>query len=226
MKFPWEKYEELPVARINTLQVFITTYCNLKCTGCFVRNIMGEKTHMDLEEYKFVVSQAKLKGVQKITLIGGEPLIHPLVKSMIRLNNQSGLKTTIYTNGYLLDNFSKDDLYGAKIRVSLYCETGKVKGIKNLPKTTDIPFDVCFMISKKSTVEELINVAYYLEKTYNCKVFFISSLRELDNPNQEFFEDTDLTMPVIEYKKLVHSFLNAYKGEMEVHISKRGVATV
>ena len=30
-------------------------------------------------------------------------------------------------------------------------------------------------------------------------------------------------MPVVEYKKLVYDFLNVYTGEMEIHISKRGM---
>jgi len=223
MKFPWEKYEELPVRRINTLQMFITTHCNLNCTGCFVRGIMGEKKHMELDEYKSAIKDAANRGVQRITLIGGEPLLHPDIKEMIQFNNWFGLKTTIYTNGYFLGNFSKADLQGAKIRVSIYCETGKTKSLNDLPKTADIPFDVCFMVSKNSTVKELLKTADYLEIVYFCKVFFISSLRELDNPSQEFFEDTDLTMPVLEYKKLVHDFLNSYSGEMEIHVSKRGV---
>ena len=42
MRFPWNKYIELPLERRNTLQVFITNKCNLKCKGCFARNVMGE----------------------------------------------------------------------------------------------------------------------------------------------------------------------------------------
>lgn len=69
----------------------------------------------------------------------------------------------------------------------------------------------------------MLSTANQVETLHSCKVFFISSLRELDNPNKEFFEDTDLTMPMLEYKKLVHQFLGTYNGSMEIHISKRGV---
>jgi hypothetical protein len=79
------------------------------------------------------------------------------------------------------------------------------------------------MVSRKTTVDELIETASYIEDNYNCGVFFISSLRELDNPRQEFFDDTEMTMPVIQYKELVHQFLDRYEGNMEIHISKRGV---
>lgn len=223
MKFPWYKYEECKVNRINTLQIFITNDCNLRCTGCFARNIMGDKkNYMEIEEYKEIIKKAKEKGCQRITLIGGEPLKHPYLREMIYENNLLEFKTTIYTNGYFLDTYTKRDFQGAKLRISLYCKSGKLKSLDHLPETT-IPFDICFMVSRTTTVDELIETANFVETKHNCKVFFISSLRELDNPNQEFFEDTDLTMPVMEYKKLVHNFLEQYQGAMEIHISKRGV---
>jgi len=220
MKFPWNKYKELPVVRRNTLQIFITNDCNLRCYGCFARNIMGDdKSYMTLEEYKKVVDDSLIKGVERITLIGGEPFMHPDLDKMIRYNNAHLLKTTIYTNGYYLEKYINPL---AKLRISLYCKSGKMKSIDRLPKT-ETEIDVCFMVSRTTTVDELLETSSLLESDYFCGVFFISSLRELDNPNQEFFDDTDLSMPVMEYKKLVHDFLDRYEGKMEIHVSKRGV---
>ena len=79
------------------------------------------------------------------------------------------------------------------------------------------------MVSRNTTAEELIESANYIEENYNSKVFFISSIRELDNLRKEFFDDTDLTMNLLNYKEIVHKFLQFYKGGMEIHISKRGV---
>ena len=79
------------------------------------------------------------------------------------------------------------------------------------------------MISKKTTLNELIDCAKYAEENYDSKVFFIFSMRELDNPRKEFFDDTKNTMNVLEYKELVHDFLDRYEGDMKIHISKRGV---
>lgn len=223
MKFPWHKYEEKELERRNTLQIFITNRCNLNCDGCFARNIMGDrKQDMDMREYMEIIIDFMRKGGKQINLLGGEPLLHPLLRDFISVNNNFGLKTTIYTNGYHLGKTSEDIIQGAKLRVSLYCKTGGTKSLDKLPQT-NLPYDVCFMVTSTTTKEELLETAYELEKNTLCKVFFISSIRELDNPDKEFFTDTEATMPVIEYKKLVHDFLNEYEGNLRVDVSKRGV---
>ncbi len=223
MRFPWDKYEELPVSRRNTLQIFITNQCNLRCAGCFARKILGENgQHISLDEYKKAVKDFLEKGGEQINIIGGEPLLHHDLRSIIKFNLKNGIKTTIYTNGYLLDKYSEKDFEGVKLRVSIYCKLGGVKSVNTLPKT-NIPVDINFMVSKNTTVEELLDTASYVENNLNCNVFFISSIRELDNPRQEFFDDTAITMGVLKYKELVHDFLNKYRGNMEIHISKRGV---
>lgn len=223
MKFPWHKYEELEAKRVNTIQMFITNACNLRCEGCFARNAMGEsKKNISMSEYKSAIEYFVKKNGERVNLLGGEPLLHPNLLEFIKINKDNGLKTTIYTNGNFLNNYKKEDFKEAKLRVSLYCKSGSVKSLDNLVKT-DMPLDFCFMVSRKTHVNELLDSANQIEKDYNTKVFFISSIRELDNPRKEFFEDTKITMPVLEYKALVHDFLDKYKGNLDIHVSKRGV---
>lgn len=224
MRFPWDKYEELPLERRNTLQIFITNACNLKCTGCFARNIMSmdqKYKHISIDEYEFVVKSFLDKGGKQINLLGGEPLLHPNLKDILKINKEFNIKTTIYTNGTLLDKYDKEDFENIKLRVSIYSKKGN-KGVFNIPKT-DIPFDANFMISKNTTLEEMLECADFAEKNYDSKTFFIYSMRELDNPRKEFFDDTENCMSVLKYKELVHKFLEKYEGDMKIHISKRGV---
>jgi len=221
MKFPWHKYEELPVSRRNTLQIFITNRCNLKCQGCFARKVMKDQVDISMKEYERAISKFVCEGGEQINLLGGEPLLHPELLKMLALNRKYQLKTTIYTNGYFLHNFKSFELALTKIRISFYGPTTN-KDLRFI-ENSDIRFDANFMVSRVTTVEDLLQTAFEAEKCFKCKVFFISSLRELDNPRQEFFDDTDLTMPVLQYKELVHKFLARYDGNMEIHVSKRGV---
>ncbi len=223
MKFPWNKYEELPLERRNTLQIFITNRCNLRCKGCFSRKAMGDSNaDISMEEYMSAVLKFLEKGGKQINILGGEPLLHPALRKILDINRENKIKTTIYTNGYFLKDYLKEDFEGVKLRISLCSEEMQNKNIKKLA-ITDIPFDANFMISKNTTLNEMLDCAHYVEKNHNCRVFFIFSMRELDNPEQEFFDDTENTMSVIDYKKLVHRFLEEYTGNMKIHISKRGV---
>ena len=223
MKFDWNKWKEKRSERKNTLQVFITNKCNLECKGCFARKIIGgNRTDMELSEYKQAVENFISKEGEKINLLGGEPLLHPQLKEILRHNSSKNLSTTIYTNGYYLGEYNKEDLENAKLRASIYSYNEGIKSATNLP-LTEAPLDTCYMVSSNTKLESLLKSAEHMEKNYDCNVFFISSIRELDNERKEFFDDTDLTMPLIEYKELVHKFLEEYEGNMEIHVSKRGV---
>lgn len=219
MRFPWYKYRELSLSKRNTLQVFITNRCNLRCDGCFARNVMDEHTvDMSVREYRKAIQHAIYKGVKQINILGGEPFLHSYLPEFCRYNKVFGLKTTIYTNGTLMGRW--DNLHGAKIRVSIYGLDGD-KGMTNLfGQQIKHPFDANFMVSAGTTLKGMLKVARISEEAYQCRVFFIFSMRECENG---FFRDSENTMPVIDYKRLVHNFLDQYDGNMEIHISKRGV---
>jgi len=223
MKFPWHKYYEKELNRRKTLQVFITNACDLKCNGCFAKSaIKNDNSHISIEEYKIALKNFLNKKGKQINLFGGEPLLHPNLEEILNINRSKEIKTTIYTNGNILKKYKKDFFKDIKLRVSIYSLKGKIKGTYNIPKT-DIPFDANFMISKKTTLKELCESANYIEKNYNSKTFFVFSMLELNNPKQEFFYETDEAIGVLEYKKMVHEFLDKYTGKMEIHVSKRGV---
>lgn len=232
MYFPWDKYEELPLSKRNTLQIFITNRCNLKCEGCFARNVMaGDSREISMKEYCSAVETARQKGARQINILGGEPLLHPKLDTMCELNAANDIKTTVYTNGIgLTKGLDYRYFHGAKLRVSLDSFTGTKKAVSNLMESGFgvQHIDANFMITTKTTVAELYYSANVLED-YGCKVFFIFNFCEMAGCEEygdgDFFDETisDLELPVIDYKWLVHEFLELYGGSMEIHISKRGV---
>jgi organic radical activating enzyme len=224
MKFPWNKYIEIPTERRNTLQIFITNRCNLRCNGCFARKIMKNSNEdISIQEYISVIKNFINKGGQQVNLLGGEPLLHPKLREILRINKENHLKTTIYTNGKSFDGYLPfEELKDVKLRVSIYSYNKEDKSCLDIVDR-GFKFDANFMVSSKTTVSDLILSAIRCELIYNCNVFFISSLRELDNDRREFFDDTPLTMPILQYKELVHRFLDEYEGNMDIHVSKRGV---
>lgn len=224
MKFPWYKYKELPLSKRNTLQVFITNRCNLKCDGCFARNVMTDNDKdISIVEFQDAVSNSIEKGAEQINILGGEPLLHPNIISFCYFLCNRNIKTTIYTNGTLLNKYDIGDFYGAKIRVSLDSFEGSKKAVKNLKDNWIQYIDANYMITTKTTAIELYNTANMLER-WGCQTFFMFNMQELVD-NRDFFDcsGNDLILPVMDYKKLIHEFLKMYDGNMEIHFSKRGV---
>lgn len=227
MKFPWYKYEELPLSKRNTVQIFITNQCNLRCEGCFAKAAMAENptANMSYAEYSIAVDAAIRNGAEQVNILGGEPLIHPKIDVFCRYNADKELKTTIYTNGTYLEKFEPRHFYGAKLRVSLDSFSDTKKAVTNLVESGFgvRHIDANYMITIKTSLSELIASANLLENS-GCKVFFIFNFCEMAN-DSDFFNPhcSHLELPVIEYKNLVHRFLDAYEGNMEIHVSKRGV---
>lgn len=224
MFFPWNKYREVPLERRNTLQIFITDKCNLKCPGCFARNVMrADGGFISVAEYERAVIQMFYKGGRQVNMLGGEPLLHPELSTLIGINRIYGISTTIYTNGKLLDRWTVEELQGAKIRVSMCSADMPVKSAFKVPENPH-KFDANYMLSADTTAEDLLKAAEYFERKFpTCSKLFVFSMRELDNPRREFFDDTERTPSCLHYKEVVHEFLCRYEGRLKIDISKRGV---
>lgn len=79
--------------------VFIRLYgCNLKCSYCDTRYSCenSEYTEMSLMD---ILEQVLSYGVPRVTLTGGEPLIHEGVKDLINSLVVNGIEVNIETNG-------------------------------------------------------------------------------------------------------------------------------
>jgi len=105
--------------------VEITTYCNLKCPGCYRgcdRNDNIAK-HEPLEKIKRTIKEMQyLRNCQIISLSGGEPLMHPNLKEIVEFIRDSRMIPFIHTNGKLLTpklirTLKQNGLGGVIIRV-------------------------------------------------------------------------------------------------------------
>ncbi|MDX2187686.1 MAG: tetratricopeptide repeat protein [Opitutaceae bacterium] len=77
-----------PSLRLDLINVEITTFCNLKCSGCCrtvgVNNGKWSNNHMALEDFKRLVDQLPPVGVFVPYGIG-EPTLHPEIFEIIRI---------------------------------------------------------------------------------------------------------------------------------------------
>lgn len=93
----------------------ITEFCNLNCRGCCdYSNIAQEKTYYDYDE--FVKDYRRLSelfsNVEKIRLMGGEPLLNPRLTDYVTAAREifPAADIRIVTNGLLLPKLSDETL--------------------------------------------------------------------------------------------------------------------
>ena len=98
--------------------------CNLCCEGCLCNDFNREKVYMDPGEFRNLTVQLKSLGVKSIEFCGGgEPLLHPDIKDMIKwVTDELQLSLGVMTNGTLLDDELAELLASRTnyTRVSLY----------------------------------------------------------------------------------------------------------
>lgn len=111
---------------INYLRISITDRCNLRCLYCMPPEGLHKISRhaiLSYEEILRIVEVSVKKGISKIRVTGGEPLVRKGVIGFIHsLSKIIGVKDiSLTTNGILLEDFA-DDLFNAglcRINVSI-----------------------------------------------------------------------------------------------------------
>ena len=119
--------ERLKVKDTLGFEVHITEHCNLNCRGCYHFSPLAGEEYLDIKEYIEDLKRIReLCGdkVEHITLLGGEPLLHPDIVKFIEKTREiyRNTRLEILTNGLLLQNMDRKFWDACwKNRVSLCC---------------------------------------------------------------------------------------------------------
>ncbi|WEX91054.1 GTP 3',8-cyclase MoaA [Sinorhizobium garamanticum] len=106
---------------VTYLRVSVTDRCDFRCTYCMAENMtfLPKKDLLTLEALARLCSAFIAKGVTKIRLTGGEPLVRKNIMSLVReLGKQVGTgleELTLTTNGSQLVRFASE-LYECGVR--------------------------------------------------------------------------------------------------------------
>ena len=71
--------------KIDYLRISVTDRCNFRCAYCMPRGIL-KKDHKDIltyEEIRDIVSVFVKKGIKKVRITGGEPLVRKNIEKLI-----------------------------------------------------------------------------------------------------------------------------------------------
>lgn len=82
----------------------ITHNCNYSCWFCHREGWKSQfNGYADIEKFKKVVVTLKKFGMDKTTISGGEPLLHPYFEEIIDFLYDQKIKVSLVTNGSLID---------------------------------------------------------------------------------------------------------------------------
>ena len=130
------------------IQLILSKNCNLNCTNCqALCNINDTNEFMTLEEIKNNIPILKNFFKNKISnfiLFGGEPLLNPEYKEICQYLRQEfpDLKITIFTNGLIISNWTKENYKFAQelninFQITLYPLIDTIPKIQQQEKIMD-----------------------------------------------------------------------------------------
>jgi predicted dehydrogenase/MoaA/NifB/PqqE/SkfB family radical SAM enzyme/guanylate kinase len=139
------------------LEIHLGPYCNSNCAMCFSHGTeylqaIANKEHkkdrpdihrelLDLDKIKVLLEDCKLNGVEEIWFSGGkEPLTRgKTAVEAIRMANEMGFKTRVYTNGEFLDTHGAMEvlLDCEQVRISMNAATSETYDKIHFPESLD-----------------------------------------------------------------------------------------
>lgn len=99
-----DNVEDINTNALKALHIDITHGCNERCIHCYLPNSKkDEDERFPLVKFYQIIDQLVELGGEKVTLSGGEPLMHPSINLMMQYCGRKGIETTLFSNLLLLN---------------------------------------------------------------------------------------------------------------------------
>ncbi|AEF98525.1 radical SAM protein [Methylomonas methanica] len=111
---------------LKSVCLHINNQCNLQCLHCWSNSGPNGKNVLDMTDIMSFIRTLMPLGLQRVSLSGGEPLLHPEIADIVKELIDKKLKVVITTNGTKTDFFlnlvlclSESQRRNLEVRVSL-----------------------------------------------------------------------------------------------------------
>ncbi|MEI6150093.1 MAG: radical SAM protein [bacterium] len=85
--------------RLLSMEIELSLRCNFRCQYCYVEQAADTSRELTPEEIRSTLLQARDLGARKIIVLGGEPMIYPLIMDMLTYIRGLGMTAEMFTNG-------------------------------------------------------------------------------------------------------------------------------
>lgn len=92
-----ERIDRVTYGRFRNVYLYITEACQLRCEHCYMGERLDRALKMPLPEIRDTLATWRRMGGNKLTILGGEPTLHPNYVDAIRLGRQLGYDDVITT---------------------------------------------------------------------------------------------------------------------------------
>jgi cyclic pyranopterin phosphate synthase len=131
---------------VTYLRVSVTDRCDFRCTYCMAENMtfLPKKDLLSLEELDRLCSAFIAKGVRKIRLTGGEPLVRKGIMTLVNALGQqvqSGAldELTLTTNGSQLSKHAADLAAAGVRRINVSLDTLDAAKFRHITRWGELP---------------------------------------------------------------------------------------
>lgn len=146
---------------IPVLDINLTNKCNYACEYCYTSTFNSDD--VDIKTFNKFLQLAKALDSKYIEFCGGEPLLHPNLKELVRLSKEKGFGLILRTNGIFLnqniDLVSKNfEWVGISLDGLAECNDLMRKSKSNLTpeEKFSVPINSFFELKKKNPKIKLI----------------------------------------------------------------------
>jgi MoaA/NifB/PqqE/SkfB family radical SAM enzyme len=88
--------------RPRSIDVYLTYRCDMRCSHCFMGNLLDGNTDFDRRSLEKLVQVAATEwGVSDVTFLGGEPTLYPRLTDLVELVQGLGMRVRLVSNGGL-----------------------------------------------------------------------------------------------------------------------------
>lgn len=96
-----ERIDRIEYGRFRNLYVYITNRCQLRCAHCYMGDRLDSAEKMPYEQVLDTLRLWRRMGSSKLTILGGEPTLHPDYIRIIRAAAEIGFEHVITTSNGL-----------------------------------------------------------------------------------------------------------------------------
>lgn len=135
----YDKYNR----RINYLRISVTDRCNLRCVYCMPEGGVPMLKHEEILNFEEILNVAKAavgKGVDKIRITGGEPLVRKGIIDLVRMiGGTEGIADfSMTTNAILLEQYAEELKKAGLHRVNISLDTMDAERFNQITRGGDI----------------------------------------------------------------------------------------